>query len=161
MHDCCICITYEQPHQKTYLQTCVPREDSDAVLLYLYYICTATSENLPSDMCSQRRFRCSVAVFVLYMCCHIRKLTFRHVFPEKIQMQCCCICITYELPHQKTYLQTCVPREDSDAVLLYLYYICAATSENLPSVMCSQRRFGCRIAVFVLYLSCHIRKLTL
>ena len=146
--------------RKTDLRTCAPREDSDAELLYLYHIWTATSENLPSDMCSQRRFRCSVAVFVLYMYCHIRKLTFRHVFPEKIQMQCCCICIIYVLPHQKTYLQTCVPREDSDAVLLYLYHIWTATSENLPSDMCSQRRFRCSVAVFVLYMCCHVRKLT-
>ena len=94
MQNCCICVIYELPHQKTYLQTCVPREDSDAELLYLRYIGAATSENLPSDM-----------------------------FPGKIQMQNCCICVIYELPHQKTYLQTYVPREDSDAELLYLCYI--------------------------------------
>ena len=110
-------------------------------------------------MCFQGRFRCEIAVFVSCMSCHIRKLTFRHVFPGKIQMQNCCIRVIYEQPHQKTYLQTCAQWEESDAELLYLCYIPAATSENLPSDICSQGRFRCRIAVFVLYMNSHISKL--
>ena len=108
-------------------------------------------------MCSQGRFRCRVAVFVVYMSCHIRKLTFGHVLLGKMltclpgedsdaelmylcsqrKFRCRIAVVIYKLQHQKTYLRICVPRKDSDVEWLYLYYIWGATSENLYTDMCS------------------------